>query len=49
MAVNKKNVLLSLQPPLFGYSNAGRWYIPMVTVLIDADSQQVDSWFLFSV
>jgi len=49
MDVNKKSVLLSLQSPLFGCSNVGRWYMLVVTVLIDADSQQVDSCFLFSV
>jgi len=49
MAVNQKGVLLSLQSLLFVYSNVGRWYIPVVTVLIDADSQQTDSCFLFIV
>jgi hypothetical protein len=49
MAVNKKRGLLSLPSPLFGYSNVGRWYIPVVTVLIDADPQQVYSCILFSV
>lgn len=45
MAGNKKCVLLSLRSPLFGYSNVDRWYIPVVTVMTDADSQQVDSCF----
>jgi len=49
MAVNRKDVLLSLQSPLFGCSNVGGWHIPVVTVLTDAESQQVDSCFLFSV